>query len=147
VPAGSARSIRAWSAAGGPPHQLLVNMNNKNTALSRTELMELLWSKPTTRIAAEYGVTVTAVIAACAHLDVTRPRAGHWSAVKFGTAPSRPLLPPIAAGQPQSATLPYRAESRTNCPTLTIALLAGLNGTLEYPSEPESLIGMPVSSR
>lgn len=80
-------------------------MNNKNTILSRTELMELVWSKPTTRIAVEYGVPVTAVIAACAHLNVPRPRAGHWSAVKFGTAPSRPPLPPTAAGQLQATTL------------------------------------------
>jgi hypothetical protein len=97
-----------------------MNMNNKNTTLSRPELMEMVWSKPTTRIAAEYGVPVTSVILACAHLNVPRPRAGHWSAVKFGTAPSRPPLPPIAAGQPQSTALAeWGRRNRKRVPRVT----------------------------
>lgn len=79
-------------------------MRDKDTPLTRAELLTLVWSEPITKITADFQVPVTAVTRACEHLHVPRPAAGHWSAVKFGAAPPAPPLPPVAAGGQQSTT-------------------------------------------
>ncbi len=46
--------------------------------LTRAKLHELIWSKPMTEIAAEYGVRDLHIAKACDLHEIARPRAGYW---------------------------------------------------------------------
>lgn len=76
--------------------------------LTRTELYGLIWLKPATRIAEEFGVTPAAVFAACHKLNVPRPGRGHWVRLEFGKGDERPPLPPLPGSGPESVELTAR---------------------------------------
>lgn len=78
---------------------------NMKTTVTRQELFDLVWAKPTTHVATEYGVLPIAVLRACKALGVPWPSAGHWSRVKHGRPPPRPALGPPPAGAPATADL------------------------------------------
>lgn len=50
----------------------------------RQELYDLVWSKPITKIAADYGISDSMVIKICKKLGVLRPGLGHWAKVAAG---------------------------------------------------------------
>ncbi|MGE0284634.1 MAG: hypothetical protein AB7P20_29030 [Rhizobiaceae bacterium] len=52
--------------------------------LSRAELHELVWSKPMTEIAREFGVRDQHLAQICDSHDVARPPTGHWQKVQYG---------------------------------------------------------------
>ena len=79
-------------------------MADLNTVLTRMDLLNLVWAKPTTQITKEYGVKLAAVLKACAALGIPRPTRGHWSKVPFGKAPPTPSLPTPGPGMPESTT-------------------------------------------
>lgn len=54
--------------------------------MTRAELHALVWSKPMTEIARDYGVRDQYVARACDDHDIARPRAGHWQRVDHGKA-------------------------------------------------------------
>lgn len=54
--------------------------------ITRAELHALVWSKPMTEIAREYGVRDQHVAQACDVFDIARPRPGHWQRVQHGKA-------------------------------------------------------------
>lgn len=52
--------------------------------LSRSELHDLVWSKPMTEIARQFGLRDQHIAKACDGADIARPRAGHWQKVEHG---------------------------------------------------------------
>ena len=54
--------------------------------MTRAELHALVWSKPMTGIACEYGVRDQHVAKACDAHDIPRPRPGHWQRLAHGRA-------------------------------------------------------------
>ncbi|RWH78020.1 MAG: hypothetical protein EOR78_29245 [Mesorhizobium sp.] len=60
--------------------------------MSRTALYELVWSRPMTEIAREFGIRDQHVAQACDYHDIARPRAGHWQKVNHGKAVERVTL-------------------------------------------------------
>ena len=59
--------------------------------LSRVELYELVWSKPMTEIAREFGIRDQHIARACDLFDISRPPAGHWQKIQHGKALSHGL--------------------------------------------------------
>ncbi|MCW5706958.1 hypothetical protein [Shinella sp.] len=49
--------------------------------MTRAELHALVWAKPMTEIAREFGVRDQHVAQACDANDIARPRAGHWQKI------------------------------------------------------------------
>jgi DNA-binding winged helix-turn-helix (wHTH) protein len=45
---------------------------DSNTTISRQELFEMVWSRPISQIASDFGVSGTAVAKACKSLNVLR---------------------------------------------------------------------------
>lgn len=57
--------------------------------LSRAQLHDLVWAKPMTEIAREFGVRDQHIAKACDGSDIARPRAGYWQKVEHGKAVPR----------------------------------------------------------
>ena len=56
----------------------------KSTTLTRKELYDLVWSKPLTHIAKEFGLSDNGVRKVCKKHNIPLPKAGHWSKLKHG---------------------------------------------------------------
>ena len=64
--------------------------------VSREELYEQVWSKPMTKVAADYGVTGTALKKTCDRHHVPTPERGYWAKLEFGKPVNKEALPPLA---------------------------------------------------
>jgi hypothetical protein len=58
--------------------------------VSREELYEQVWSKPMTKVAADYGVTGTALKKTCDRHYIPTPERGYWAKLEYGN-PARPV--------------------------------------------------------
>jgi len=56
-------------------------------SLSPKELKELVWSKPTVEIAADFGVSDVAIAKRCKTLGIAKPPVGFWRKVETGYLP------------------------------------------------------------
>ena len=63
--------------------------------ISRNELFEAAWARPLTKVAAEFGVTSTALKKICDRHDIPVPGRGYWAAVASGKVFPRPGLRPV----------------------------------------------------
>lgn len=61
--------------------------------LPRSELYELVWTKPVTELAKEFGISDVALAKRCRNLKIPLPPRGHWARVAAGQKPKRPALP------------------------------------------------------
>jgi hypothetical protein len=61
--------------------------------LSREDLYELVWSKPITELAKDFGLSDVALAKRCRRLRVPVPGRGYWARVAAGQAPRQPTLP------------------------------------------------------
>jgi hypothetical protein len=65
----------------------------KSQTLTRSELYELVWSKPVCDVAEEIGVSGMVLAKRCRRLRIPVPPKGYWSHVAVGQKPFRPKLP------------------------------------------------------
>lgn len=61
--------------------------------LERTKLYKDVWSRPCTKIAAELGISSSALKRICTEMDIPTPVAGHWTRVQCGKKVSKDPLP------------------------------------------------------
>jgi len=71
--------------------------------VSREELYEQGWSKPMTKVAADYGVTGTALKKTCDRHHIPTPERGYWAKLEDGKRITKELLPPLT--EPNLATI------------------------------------------
>ena len=69
--------------------------------ISREELYALVWEKPMTKVAAQFGVSNSYLARVCGYLNVPRPDRGYWTKMEVGKAPQRPPLPEAQPGDQQ----------------------------------------------
>lgn len=65
---------------------------------TREDLYDLVWSKPMTTVAAQFGVSGSYMARVCAVLRVPRPERGYWAKLAVGKAPPKPPLPAAQPG-------------------------------------------------
>ncbi|HEY8572728.1 hypothetical protein [Phenylobacterium sp.] len=65
------------------------------TVLSRDELFQRAWDRPLTDVAAELGVTSTALKKTCDRHDIPTPGRGYWAQLRAGRTFPRPKLRPV----------------------------------------------------
>lgn len=70
--------------------------DRKLAEVTRQELYDLIWSKPGSKLSAEFGVSDVAVAKRCKKLNVPRPSRGYWAKIESGHKPRKPPLPPTA---------------------------------------------------
>jgi hypothetical protein len=74
------------------------------TTLTRQELFDKVWSKPVTKVAAELGVSDTAVRKMCDRHDIPVPGRGYWAQVAAGKTFPKPNLRPAKTASLDSIT-------------------------------------------
>ncbi len=87
--------------------------NAAQLEIERTELYDMVWSRPMTAVAKELGVSGVAVAKWCERLEVPRPGRGYWRRVATGARIRRPSLPPPAWDTPSSVTLARPRKVKT----------------------------------
>lgn len=89
--------------------------------VSREELYERVWSKPMTKVAAEYSVTGTALKKTCDRHHIPTPERGYWAKLEYGKPVNKEALPPLAepnlalvriAGSPEQHLSPSVREAK-----------------------------------
>ena len=73
--------------------------------LTRRELYDLVWSKPMTAIADEFGVSSVAFAKNFTKLNVLRPGRGYWQQLASGLKPKREPMPLAGKGTPTTIEL------------------------------------------
>lgn len=66
-------------------------------SISREDLFKDAWTRPLSRIAAEFGVSDTALRKMCDRHDIPTPGRGYWAQIASGKSFPRPALRPAAA--------------------------------------------------
>ena len=61
--------------------------------LSRTKLYELVWSRPVSELAKEFGISDVALAKRCKAINIPLPPRGYWARVAAGQTPPRTPLP------------------------------------------------------
>jgi 5-methylcytosine-specific restriction endonuclease McrA len=59
--------------------------------LTKDQLRELVWKKPTSEIAESYGVSDTTIGKLCRKLGLSKPPTGYWAKLKSGKPPEQAL--------------------------------------------------------
>ncbi|MEX0600483.1 MAG: hypothetical protein WD205_07560 [Rhodothermales bacterium] len=67
--------------------------------MPRSELFDLVWSKPITQLATEFGISDRGLGKACEKLRIPRPGRGEWPRIKAGKKVRRPRLPRMEQGK------------------------------------------------
>lgn len=68
-------------------------MTSNFITLPRSQLYDLVWSKPVTEVAKELGISDVALAKRCRNLNIPLPPRGYWARVAAGQSPKRPRLP------------------------------------------------------
>ena len=77
--------------------------------VSREELYKQVWSKPMTKVAADYGVTGTALKKTCDRHHIPTPERGYWAKLEHGKPVNKKVLPPLP--EPNLATIRISGSS------------------------------------
>lgn len=87
--------------------------------LTREDMYELVWSKPKTAVAKEFGLSDVALGKACAAARVPVPPRGYWAAHAAGKPVHRIPLPRRGLGESGTRHLPPHHRSNGQPPHLT----------------------------
>jgi hypothetical protein len=78
--------------------------------MTRDELYELVWSKPVTHVAKDYGVSDVAIRKICKKHDIPLPPLGYWAKLQHGKKVEQSKLPPLRKGQQNKFSLWVRQK-------------------------------------
>lgn len=109
---------------------------NKKT-FTRQELYDLVWSKPLTRLAKEYGISDNGLRKICKRMEIPLPSGGHWMKLKYGKKVEIKKLPKNYNGK-NEVTLSERNNSdaygeETPLTILTKKIKSNKNLSTEVP--------------
>src|ERR1700733_1540742 len=76
-------SVRSW----------FMDDDEEPLTLTREDLYELAWSKPTSALAKDFGISDVALAKRCRRLGIPIPGRGYWARIDAGQTPYRPKLP------------------------------------------------------
>lgn len=66
--------------------------DTRMVTFTRSQLYELLWSKPIKAIAAEYDVNPVRLAIICDEQNIARPPVGYWQKIEHGKLVEKPQL-------------------------------------------------------
>lgn len=104
--------------------------------ISRIALFEDVWTRPLSRIAAEFGVSDTALRKMCDRHDIPTPGRGYWAQVGSGKALARPQLRPAKDAR-------FETVSIVGAPQLTPEVKAIVDAAKARASAKASAVSSP----
>jgi len=124
--------------------------------LSRSALYELVWTRPVTELAKEFGISDVALTKRCRALKIPVPPRGHWAKVAAGQTPKRPRLLGFhdprakkqargAAAQRERSHLPGGRPASPSLPSYA-SISAGEEPVISFAPAPEPKPAKPPLS-
>ncbi len=121
----------------------------KASNMTRLQLYELVWSKPMTHIAKDFGMSDVAIRKHCVKHDIPTPSVGYWAKVAHGKPVERPRLP-VAEYPADAPVFLTKVEVEPTTPETERAAIeaeskiAGLRTALQVaedlPKKPHSVV-------
>ena len=105
-------------------------MDTNEIRFSREELYALVWSKPMTKLAKEFGFSDNGLRKICKKHNIPLPNGGYWVKKEFNKAENPPPLPRLKHGEPSVIEI----IKRENVPTIAS------KAQIVYPEEVQELI-------
>lgn len=97
---------------------------------TRKELHDQIWSRPMTKVAADYGVTSTALKKTCIRHEIPTPERGYWAKLQHGKkVTAKAELPP--ASRPHLETITISGVVTPKLPTAVIEAEAAARARVE----------------
>jgi hypothetical protein len=135
--------------------------NDKGAALTltRDDLYELVWSKPMSELAKDFGISDVALAKRCKGLGIPVPGRGYWARLDAGQTPHRPKLPErepewrdhraltVAPAPDASPSVRSPADPPQEAERIQRADAVWLAEHIAFESRPDSLIEVPESTR
>jgi hypothetical protein len=87
-------------------------MSDDKVRFTREQLYDLIWSKPITTVASEFGMSSVAFAKHVERMGIPRPGRGYWQQIAAGQRPPRDKLPKAVAGTPTAVAI-KRHEPKT----------------------------------
>lgn len=107
--------------------------------LTRSELYELVWAEPMTKLAKRFGISDVGLAKACRRADIPVPNRGYWAKVHSGKKTHRLPLPPAKDHQSERIVI----EPFEPTPPPALELPAEIQQALEDEKRPERQIHVP----
>lgn len=132
--------------------------DSKPMTLTREDLYELVWSKPVTDLAKDFGISDVALAKRCRRLGIPLPGRGYWARLDAGQKPYRPKLPnrkpqwhdqsaltvgPLTDAYTPTQLTPIEDRSATTDDVSVAARIA----TLAIPANESLIHALPVVKR
>jgi hypothetical protein len=86
----------------------------KGRIITRKDLYNLIWSKPVTQIAKDFGISDVAVAKICKKLNIPKPGLGFWAKKQHGKRTRQKPLPALKIGDPDSYTIKGSMDPNLN---------------------------------
>lgn len=106
--------------------------------MNRAALYELVWAKPVTHVAREFGLSDVAIRKICIKHGIPTPPLGYWNKLQHGKKVTRPPLPPPKKGQSDSIRLEVRPPKILPAEVAQALEIAEREG-----ANPEKLVSVP----
>jgi hypothetical protein len=108
---------------------------------TRKELHDQIWSRPMTKVAADYGVTSTALKKTCIRHEIPTPERGYWAKLQYGkqVVPKLPLPP---ASAPHLETITIAGVSTPQLPAAVLEAEAAARARVEHDVGPVGVDGL-----
>ena len=122
------------------------------TKYTRTEIFDLLWETPTTKVAKQLGISDVALTKWCAKNHIPKPPLGYWAKREHGKqVPSKPTLTPWKSGENEPVYCAHDPSLNPSPIILPAELRVKLESALSLPgvsdtSDEQASLG-PVTRR
>ena len=106
--------------------------------ISRDALFEDVWARPLSRIAAEFGVSDTALRKMCDRHDIPTPGRGYWAQVASGKSFARPHLRPAKEARFETVSIVGAPQPAPEVKAIVEAAKAKASESVSAASSPEA---------
>lgn len=104
------------------------------TQYTRTEIFDLLWEMPTTKVAKQLGISDVALTKWCAKHDIPKPPLGYWAKREHGkSVPPKPTLTPWEGGGGEPVYCAHDPNLKPSPNPLSAELRVKLESALSLP--------------
>lgn len=112
--------------------------------LTRKQLYNLVWKKPTSQIAKEYGLSDRGLGKLCERHGIPTPPRGYWAKVAAGQKPKKPPLLFADSDKSDKTVLSQIKKVLSNNPQLTEEFVSDeMKEVIEYERDPKNKIIVP----